>query len=50
MMNGTLTRLLADVLVVCVKDVVNALEYLHKRDIAHRDGGGGGGGGKSPQL
>ncbi|CAB4025067.1 Tyrosine- kinase SPK-1, partial [Paramuricea clavata] len=27
----------ADVLVVCVKDVVNALEYLHKRDIAHRD-------------
>ena len=27
----------ADVLVVCVKHIVNTLENLHKRDIAHRD-------------
>ncbi len=27
----------ADVLVVCIRDVVNTLDYLHKRSIAHRD-------------
>lgn len=27
----------ADVLVVCIRDVVNALDYLHKHSIAHRD-------------
>ena len=27
----------ADVLVVCIRDVVNALDYLHKHGIAHRD-------------
>ena len=27
----------ADVLVVCIRDVVNALDYLHKHNIAHRD-------------
>ncbi|CAB4042792.1 tyrosine- kinase SPK-1-like, partial [Paramuricea clavata] len=27
----------ADVLVVCARDVVSALNYLHKHDIAHRD-------------
>ena len=27
----------ADVLVVCIKDVVNALDYLHEHNIAHRD-------------
>ena len=27
----------SEVLVVCMKDVVSALDYLHKNDIAHRD-------------
>ena len=27
----------ADILVVCLKDVVTALDYLHNKDIAHRD-------------
>ena len=29
--------LFAGVLVVCMKDVINALKYLHGRDIVHRD-------------